>query len=93
MTKKKTKKSAIREVKPSAYVDLASLPENKRLDVIAAYVIAGKKIAVVVDDDPGKLERYMNKLANRVKRSFIYEYAGAGPVPQTAMFTVRLENN
>ena len=89
----KSKKQKIKELKPNAYVDLASLPENKRLDVIAAYVVAGQKIAVVVDDEPAKLERYMKKLENRVKRAFVYEYSGAGPVSGTSMFTVRLENN
>lgn len=89
-----SKKDQIKAMKPAAYADLADLPENKRLDIIAAYVIAGKKIAVVVDDDPPeKLERYMKKLANRVKRPFVYDYTGAGPVKGTSMFTVRLENN
>ena len=78
---------------PQGYADLADLPENKRLDIIAGYVRSGMLIAVCVDDEPGKLERYMKKLGNRVKQPIVYEYKGAGPVVGTSMFTVRLENN
>lgn len=80
--------------KLKGYADLADLPENKRLDVIAEYVLTGMKVAVCVDDDPPeKLERYKKKLLNRVKRPIVFEYSGAGPVSGTSMFTVRLENN
>ena len=49
--------------KPKGFADLANLPEADRIDAIAHYVRDhGLTVAVCVDDEPGKPERYAAKL-------------------------------
>lgn len=48
-----------------AYADLADLPEDERIRIIAEVAAAGKIVGFVVDDDanePGKADRYIEKL-------------------------------
>ena len=49
---------------PKAFVDLHRLPEDQRIVVIGEYCLAhpSEKIAVPVDDEPDKPERYKRKL-------------------------------
>jgi len=48
---------------PKGYADLADLPEDERIAVIAHHVRDhGLTVAVAVDNDPGKPERYTRKL-------------------------------
>ena len=47
---------------PQGYADLAYMPEDERIELIARYVNNGYAVGVVVDDLPGKPERYMAKL-------------------------------
>lgn len=48
---------------PKGFQDLANLPEDDRIRLIAHYVCAhGLTVAVFVDDEPGKPERYTEKL-------------------------------
>lgn len=48
---------------PKAFADLADLPEDERIKVIAHHVLAhGLTVAVCVDDEPGKPARYAQKL-------------------------------
>lgn len=48
---------------PQGFQDLANLSEDERIKVIAHYVVAhGLTVAVCVDDEPGKPERYAKKL-------------------------------
>ena len=48
---------------PKAYADMHNLPEDQRIWFIAHQVIDhGLTVAVFVDDEPGKPERYAEKL-------------------------------
>jgi hypothetical protein len=48
---------------PRGFQDLADLPEDQRIALIAHYVLAhALTVAVCVDDEPGKPERYAQKL-------------------------------
>lgn len=48
---------------PAVFADLAELPEDDRIRLIAHYVIEHRKtVAVCVDDEQGKPERYTRKL-------------------------------
>lgn len=45
------------------FQDLYRLPEDQRIELIAHYVRDhGKTVSVMVDDEPGKPERYTEKL-------------------------------
>jgi hypothetical protein len=46
-----------------AYADIADLPEDERVSVIAAAAAQGQIVGFVVDDWPDKAERYIRKLA------------------------------
>jgi hypothetical protein len=49
--------------RPRGFQDLADLPEDERIARIAHYVLAhALTVAVCVDDEPGKPERYAQKL-------------------------------
>ena len=45
-----------------AYADLADLPEDERIRIIAATAAEGQIVGVVVDAEAGKAERYITKL-------------------------------
>jgi len=48
---------------PRGFADLADLPEDERIQIIAHHVRDhGLTVAVCVDDEPGKPERYAEKL-------------------------------
>lgn len=52
--------------KPSGFADLHELSEDQRIEVIGRTVVEmGKTVGVVVDDEPGKAERYIRKLRER----------------------------
>lgn len=70
----------------SAFADLADLPEDERIKVIAHYVRDhGLTVAVCIDDVPGKPERYAKKLRKHGCR-IIEQFAG--PVPETITLKV-----
>ena len=48
---------------PKGYADLADLPEDERIAIIAATAKSGKIVGVCVDDEKPKVERYIRKLA------------------------------
>lgn len=74
--------------KPQAYVDLHSLEEDKRIDLIGHTVtVHGKTVAVVTDSDPGKAERYIAKLTERWPGCKIIDRFD-GPTPGTVTFKV-----
>lgn len=54
-------KSEDREGKPK-YADLADLPEDERIPLIGKRAMAGEVVAFIVDDEDGKLDRYLFKL-------------------------------
>jgi hypothetical protein len=50
-------------MKKVPYQDLHNLPEDERIDLIGHYVTKhGLTAAFMVDDTPGKAERYISKL-------------------------------
>jgi len=54
------------EKRPEAFVDLHALSEDERIQMIGHTVVAhGKTVGVMVDDLPGKVERYLKKLRER----------------------------
>jgi hypothetical protein len=49
-----------------AFADLADLPEDDRIQIIAESVEAGQVVGFFVDDD-AKADRYIRKLGTRVR--------------------------
>lgn len=47
------------------YMDAADLEEDKRIQIIGESAMAGGKIAFHVDDEPGKADRYIQKLLTK----------------------------
>lgn len=64
------------------YTDLASLPEDERIDVIGRSVMEQKlTVAFFVDSDPPeKADRYIQKLVERFPGICIKD-KGPGPIP------------
>lgn len=74
--------------RPEAYVDLHSLAEDERIDMIGHTVtVHGKTAAVCVDDLPGKPERYIDKLTRRFPGLRIIDQC-KGPTP--GVITIRV---
>lgn len=44
------------------FLDMHKLPEDERIRQMCAVLATGAKIAVLVDDEPGKAERYVSKI-------------------------------
>lgn len=77
--------------RPKGFADLADLPEDERIDIIAHHVLAhGLTAGVVVDDVPGKPERYARKLEERGCR--VVEQV-KGPVANTITLKVEPHAN
>lgn len=50
----------------TAYSDLASLPEDERIEIIGKACRAGKRTAVFLERNlPDKIDRYIKKLSER----------------------------
>lgn len=47
---------------PRAMVDIHKLPEDDRIKLMGELVMTGETIWVLTDDEPGKIERYMQKI-------------------------------
>jgi hypothetical protein len=74
-------------MKPT-YVDLHSISENRRIDLIAHQIKDHKStVGFIVEDDP-KADRYISKLKALVPNMEIV-YRGPGPVPATILVKVR----
>lgn len=81
MAKKKPRK------KPT-FVDLASIDEDKRIAAIGEAVTTNRRtVAFVVDDDPGKADRYVTKLRERFPGIAVINRI-VGPVPGTVSIFV-----
>jgi hypothetical protein len=66
--------------KPSGFADLASLPEDDRIDIIGRTVVEqGKTVAVCIDDQPAKVERYIRKMKERFPTAVVLDQR-KGPV-------------
>lgn len=70
------------------FADLADLPEDDRIGIIGRMVMdKGITAAVVVDADPGKAERYEEKLTSRFPGVRVIERV-PGPVANTITLKV-----
>lgn len=72
-----------------AFADLADLPEDERIEAIGQAVMAGNVVGVVVDAEPAKVARYINKICARLPAAYI-QHTGPGPVPRTMTIRVAL---
>ena len=73
-----------------AYADLADLPEDDRIRIIAETAAAGNVVAFVVDDD-AKADRYIEKLKKFTGVRVIDR--GNGPVKETVFVRVGPRGN
>jgi len=62
------------------YADLADLPEDERIRVMAEHACAGNVVACVTDDDDEKAARYIQKMEAHGAR---WMKTDPGPVPET----------
>jgi len=66
--------------KPEGFVDLHALSEDERIDMIGhAVTVHGKTVGVLIDDQPGKVERYRRKLRDRFPAAVVLDQT-SGPV-------------
>lgn len=72
-----------------AFADLADLQEDERIAAIGLAVLAGNVVGVVVDAEPAKVARYVNKICKRFPRTYI-QHTGPGPVAKTMLIRVAL---
>lgn len=68
-----------------AFADLADLPEDDRIDIIAQAARDGAIVGFVVEDDQ-KADRYVQKLRERGRTRIIGR--GPGPVENTVLVRV-----
>lgn len=72
-----------------SFADLADLPEDDRIKLIGQYVTDnGGRIAVVVDNEPGKADRYIRKITTRFPEVELH-HMHAGPVENCTSLTFR----
>lgn len=73
--------------------DLHHLPEDERIEVIAAEVRKGKVVGVLLEFGIGKVERYIRKLADRHPDVRVISRTW-GPTPQveTVQFGPRMQS-
>lgn len=67
---------------PKAFLDMHRLPEDERIVIIGEYALANpsEKLAVCVDDEPDKPERYKRKIETKYPQLQV-EIVGKGPTP------------
>lgn len=68
-------------------LDLHRLSEDDRIRLVAAAIKEGKTIGVLVDDVPGKPDRYLRKIRALVPDVQVI-YRGPGPTP--GAYTLKL---
>jgi hypothetical protein len=64
------------------FKDLHSLPEDDRITQIGQHAMAGNIVGFIVEDEPGKLERYLEKLKTQFPRIRVI-ISFTGPIPGT----------
>lgn len=75
--------------KPSGYADLHTMSEDVRIDTMALHVRrTGQTALVVVDDYPGKAERYIRKFRERHPDIAILDEAKVGPTDGARSFRI-----
>ena len=71
--------------KRPSYADLGDFDEDKRIDMIGRQVMSmkpGQIVLIVTDDEPGKPERYIEKLQAKYP-GIVVLGTGPGPVVNT----------
>lgn len=77
---------------PPRYADLADLPEDDRIELIAQAVREGQVVGFFVDAKPKrKAERYLRKLRAKVP-ALLVDHQGPG-TPGSTFIRVRLKPN
>lgn len=80
-------------IRAKFYQDLFRLPEDERIDLIGHYVTAHDETAsIMTDADPGKADRYIEKLTTRFPNVEVFE-RGEGPVKNVVYFKARKKGN
>lgn len=70
-----------------AYADLADLPEDERIRIAAETAATqGAIVGLITDDEPGKPERYIEKLGKFPRIRIIDR--GPGPVKNTVLIRI-----
>lgn len=69
-------------MKKPGFADLAHLPEDERIVLMAKYCKEGNTIACVTDADPKKAERYIEKM---VAQGVRHTETAPGPIPKTVL--------
>jgi len=67
------------------YADLGDHDEDKRIRIIVAQVMLGKTVGVVTDSDPGKADRYVEKVKAALPGVPVNVERSPGPVPNTVL--------
>ena len=71
------------------YADLGDLAEDMRIDMIGRAVVEQQRsVAFIVDDEPGKAERYIKKLQEKFPNKIRVIARGKGPVAETQFVKV-----
>jgi hypothetical protein len=78
-------------MKKPFYADLANQNEDDRIAVIGNAVMQGAKVGFIVDADPGKAERYIEKLKTRFP-GIVIVGTSPGPAPATIFVKVERQN-
>ncbi len=73
------------------YADMADHDEDVRINVIGKSAMNGRKVGFIVDDIPGKADRYIRKLTQRFPEIKVTA-RGKGPVPKTIAVCVERMN-
>lgn len=74
--------------KPLAYADIADNDEDTRIGIIGRTVVEQQKtVAFITDSDPGKAQRYIDKLLSRFPGVEVIA-SSPGPVPNTVTVKV-----
>jgi len=78
--------------KPQAYLDTHRLDEDRRIAMIGEAASKGGKIGFHVDDEPGKADRYIEKLLKRFPHLKV-ENRFKGPTPGVeTVIVIRMES-
>jgi hypothetical protein len=78
--------------KPQAYLGIHALEEDKRIALIGEAASKGQRVAFHVDDEPGKADRYIEKLLKRFPHLKV-DNRFKGPTPGVeTVIVIRMES-
>lgn len=79
--------------KPKALLDMHRFKEDDRIRAIGNYCMdTGDKAGIIVENEPGKRERYIKKLTEWFPMVEVADLHD-GPTEGTVMFTARRKSN